>query len=91
MKQKAKRFCNHCDFYWFFKIVVTMLLALSLGAVSLVDAKPPSFSPGNGKVTCATIKAQILAQAPIGVTDPKSYTQNVRSLAVCNRLITYHT
>ena len=60
MKQKAKRFCNHCDFYWLFKIVVTMLLALSLGAVSLVKAKPPSFSPGNEKVTCATIKAQIL-------------------------------
>ena len=63
-----------------------MLLALSLGVVSLVDAKPPSFSPGNGKVTCATIEAQILAQAPIAVTDPKSYTQSVRSLAVCNIL-----
>ena len=49
-----------------------MLLALSLGAISLVDAKPPSFPPGNGKVICATIEAQILAQAPIAVTDPKS-------------------
>ena len=63
-----------------------MLLALSLGAISLVDAKPPSFPPGNGKVICATIEAQILAQAPIGVTDPKSYTQSVKSLAVLTDL-----
>ena len=62
-----------------------MLLALSLGAISLVDAKPPSFPPGNGKVICATIEAQILAQAPIAVTDPK-YTQSVKSLAVLTDL-----
>ena len=63
-----------------------MLLALSHGAISLVDAKPLSFSPGNGKVTCATIEAQILAQAPIAVTDLKSYTQSVKSLAVLTDL-----
>ena len=40
----------------------------------------------NGKVTCATIEAQILAQAPIAVTDPKSYTQSVKSLAVLTDL-----
>ena len=64
-----------------------MLLALSFGAVSLVDAKPPSFSPGNGKVTCATIKAQILPH----VCDWSEVVHSERQIAVCNRLITYHT
>lgn len=85
MKQKAKYFWNHCLFYWFF-LDGYHVVALSLGAISLVDAKPPSFPPGNGKVICATIEAQILAQAPIAVTDPKSYTQSVKSLAVLTDL-----
>ena len=84
MKQKAKYFWNHCLFYWFF--LDGYHVVGSLGAISLVDAKPPSFPPGNGKVICATIEAQILAQAPIAVTDPKSYTQSVKSLAVLTDL-----
>ena len=67
------------------------MLALSLGAFDHADARPSFFAGGSGKVNCSTIEAQILAQAPVTVTEPKSYTESVRSLVVCNRIITYHT
>ena len=65
-----------------------LLLALSLGAFDHVDARPSFFAGGSGKVNCSTIEAQILAQAPVPVTEPKSYTESVRSLVVCNRIVT---
>ena len=68
-----------------------LLLALELGGFDHVDARPSFFAGGSGKVNCSTIEAQILAQAPVPVTEPKSYTESVRSLVVCNRIVTYHT
>ena len=60
-----------------------MVLVFSLSAINLVDAKTPYFSPGNGKVTCAAIKAQILAQTPITMTDPKSHSDGAFDLWLC--------
>ena len=80
---------------WLIQIVrafsAVLLLALSLGAFDHADARPSFFAGGSGKVNCSTIEAQILAQVPIPVTEPKSYTESVRSLVVCNRIVTYHT
>ena len=56
-----------------------------------LDTRPSFFAGGSGKVNCSIIEAQILAQAPVPVTEPKSYTESVRSLVVCNRIVTYHT
>ena len=62
--------------------------SLSLCAIKLIDAEPPSFSPGNEKVTCKAIERQILAQTPVDVSGSSLNTENIRSLVVCDILIT---
>ena len=68
-----------------------MVLALSLSAIKLIDAEPPSFLPGNGKVTFKAIKRQILAQTPVDVSESSLNTENLRSLVVCIILVTIPT
>ena len=68
-----------------------MVLALSLSAIKLIDAEPPSFLPGNGKVTFKAIERQILAQTPVDVSESSLNTENLRSLVVCVILVTIPT
>ena len=68
-----------------------MLLALSLSSITLVDAKPPSFSPGNGGVNCTEIRTKILDQRPVPLSHTNSNTESIKSLVVCNKIVTYHT
>ena len=70
---------------------LSMVLALSFSAIKLIDAKPPSFSPGSGKVTCKAIERQILAQTPVDISESSLNTENIRSLVVCDILITIPT
>ena len=70
---------------------LSMVLALSLSAIKLIDAEPPSFLPGNGKVTFKAIERQILAQTPVDVSESSLNTENLRSLVVCVILVTIPT
>ena len=81
--------------FFFLQIVhaftVAMLLALSLSSITLADAKPPSFSPGNGVVSCRDIWTQIRNQTSVPLSHTNSNTESIRSLVVCNKIVTYHT
>ena len=85
----------HCPLHGLFQIshafTLSMVLALSLSTIKLIDAEPPSFSPGNGKVTCKAIERQILAQTPVDVSESSLNTENIRLLVVCDILITIPT
>ena len=69
------------------------MLALSLGTINYVDARPqlspvPSMSVVNGSVTCGAIEAQILSQTPLSVAN--SCTKKIRAVRVCNTLVVHH-
>ena len=85
----------HCPLHGLFQIshafTLSMVLALSLSAIKLIDAEPPSFLPGNGKVTFKAIERQILAQTPVDVSESSLNTENLRSLVVCIILVTIPT
>ena len=69
------------------------MLALSLGTINYVDARPqlspvPSMSVVNGSVTCGAIEAQILSQTPLSVAN--SCTKKIRAVRACNTLVVHH-
>ena len=69
------------------------MLALSLGNVKYVDARPqliplPLVSIANGSVTCGAIQAQILTQTPLLVAN--SCTAKIRAVRVCNTVVVHH-